>query len=95
VGSIPTLDTGAAFAAHPRCLGVAALHTALSKQKYGIDTRRHRFVGPVVQRPRRLRHVQETMVRVHAGSLTIGLLVQQEDVGIANRKSECKSPAVH
>ena len=27
-----------------RCIGVAALHAALSKQRYGIDTRMHRFV---------------------------------------------------
>jgi hypothetical protein len=60
-----------------RCLGVAALHAALSRQRYGIDTRRHRFYGPVVQWPRRPFHMRETMVRVHAGSLIEkGLLVQ-------------------
>jgi hypothetical protein len=55
-----------------RCLGVAALHAALSRQRYGIDTRRHRFYGPVVQWPRRPFHMRETMVRVHAGSLIGG-----------------------
>src|SRR5262245_29232571 len=34
------------------------------------------------------------MVRVHPGSL-FGLLVQREDAGVACRKSEFKSPAVH
>src|SRR4029450_10816006 len=29
-----------------RCIGVAALHTALSKQKYGLDPRMHRLMVP-------------------------------------------------
>ena len=53
VGSTPTSANGAAPAVPLRCLSVAALHNAPSKQRYGIDTRRHRSRsrGPAATTP--------------------------------------------
>ena len=53
-------------------------------------------IGPVVQRPRRLSHMQETMVRVHAGSLLdcrIGLEVLGPHTTLVSVEDRVRSPA--
>ena len=55
-----------------RCIGVAALHDALSRQRYGIDTRMHRLHVPVAERPRRLPAKQQRQVQLLPGTFSSG-----------------------
>ena len=61
-------------------------------------------IGPVVQRQRRLAYIQETVVRLHPGSLAVercsaahndGPVVQWEDACLASKRSGFDSRWVH
>ncbi len=63
VGSTPTSATALG------CFGVAALHAALSKLRYGLDPRKHRSLVPWSSGYDACFTRRKTMVRVHPGSL--------------------------